>query len=110
MDVGNPSNFPRILELYGQRHEAIVNEITGYAYSDLGIHDALVSKNEDVNGIFLATAHPAKFYTVINKIIDAEITFPHSLKSILNKEKKSFPLSSDYKALREFLLNLHGIL
>ena len=43
-----------------------------------------------------------------NKIIGEDITFPHALKSILSKEKKSFPLSTDYKALKEFLLNLHG--
>ncbi len=136
MDVGNPSNFPRILELYGQRYESLKNEISGYAYSDsltrktilkiykdydyllcphsaigyMGIHDELIFRNEDINGIFLSTAHPAKFYDSIEKIINGPITFPHTLKSILAKEKKSFPLSSDYKALREFLLNLHGIL
>ncbi len=136
MDVSNPSNFPRILELYGQRHDAIKKEITGFAYSDsitrktikkiydeyeyllcphsaigyLGIHDALISRSEDTYGIFLSTAHPAKFYNVIDQIIDGEITFPHALKAVLTKDKKSFRLSSDYKAFREFLLNLHGIL
>jgi threonine synthase len=135
MDVGNPSNFPRILELYGQRHEAVKNEIAGFAYSDsltkktiqkvykmyeylicphsavgyMGIHDYLIRKNEDATGIFLSTAHPAKFYDIIDKIIGEDITFPHALKSILSKEKKSFPLSTDYQVLKEFLLNLHGI-
>jgi threonine synthase len=136
MDVGNPSNFPRILELYGQRHEAMARDILGFSYADsitkkiikkvhdnydylicphsaigyLGIHDAIISKKEEVNGVFLATAHPAKFYNIIGEIIHTEIAFPHSLKTILNKDKKSFPLSCDYKAFKEFLLNLHGIL
>ncbi len=136
MDVGNPSNFPRILELYGQRYESVKSEISGYAYSDsltrktidkiykeyeyllcphsaigyMGIHDEMIFRNKSINGIFLATAHPAKFYDIIEKIIDAKVTFPHTLKSVLSKEKKSFPLSSDYKAFREFLRNLHGIL
>ena len=136
MDVGNPSNFPRILEMYGERHESMIKEISGYAYADtitrkiikkvhddfdyllcphsaigyLGIHDAMIAREEEINGIFLSTAHPAKFYDIIQDIIQGDITFPHSLKVILTKEKKSFPLSSDYKAFREFLLNLHGIL
>ena len=136
MDVGNPSNFPRILELYGLQHDHMVKEISGYAYADtvtkkiikkiydnynyllcphsaiayLGLHDELIARGEEYNGIFLATAHPAKFYDIIGDIIREEVTFPHALKAILAKEKKSFPLSTDYKAFREFLLNLHGIL
>ena len=136
MDVGNPSNFPRILEMYGQRHDLITNEISGFAYADsivkkiikkvfdkydyllcphsaigyLGIHDSMIAKGEDINGIFLSTAHPAKFYNIIQDIIQEDIAFPHSLKVVMNKEKKSFPLSSDYKAFRVFLLNLHGII
>jgi threonine synthase len=126
MDVGNPSNFSRILELYGQNHEAITREISGYSYADsitkkiikkvhddfdylicphssigyLGIHDAMISRNDDVNGVFLSTAHPAKFYDIIRDIIHTEIAFPHSLKIVLNKEKKSFRMSSDYKSSR----------
>ena len=70
----------------------------------------MISKREDINGIFLSTAHPAKFYNIIQDIIQEDIAFPHSLKVVMNKEKKSFPLSSDYKAFRVFLLNLHGII
>ena len=58
----------------------------------------------DCNGVFLSTAHPAKFHNVINEFLDYDMAFPHGLKNVLSKEKKSIPLESDYAALRDFLL------
>lgn len=131
MDVGNPSNFARVLELYGNNVESIRRDIISNAYSDfitrktitrvyresdyllcphsaigyLGIHDALISlDDEDILGVFLSTAHPAKFRDVIDEFLDADIAMPHGLKNVLNKEKRSIPLSSDYSAFKDFLL------
>ena len=130
MDVGNPSNFPRILEIYSHNHNLITKDIESQAYSDfltsktikklyektqyllcphsaigyLGISDALIGEDEDCSGIFLSTAHPAKFHNVINEFLHVEIPFPSGLKSALNKKKESVEMESDYTALKEFLL------
>jgi len=130
MDVGNPSNFPRILEIYSHNHSQIKKDIDSQAYSDSitrktikkvyeqseyllcphsaigyrGVSDALIGEDEDCTGIFLSTAHPAKFYNVINEFLDVEIPFPSGLKSALNKKKESIRMESDYTALKEFLL------
>jgi len=130
MDVGNPSNFPRILEMYNHNHSLIKTDIESEAYSDfitrktikkvyekkqyllcphsaigyLGIYDTLIGEDEDCSGIFLSTAHPAKFHNVINEFLDVEIPFPSGLKSALNKKKESIQMESDYSSLKDFLL------
>lgn len=130
MDVGNPSNFPRILELYGNKFEHVTKDIQGSAYSDyitkktivkvfnethylmcphsaigyLGLHDYMLGQEDDYTGVFVSTAHPAKFSTEINKFLDYEIAYPHGLKSALNKKKVSVGMSSDYEAFKKFLL------
>jgi len=130
MDVGNPSNFPRILELYGNSYEAIKKDIRGAAYSDhitrkaisnifeethyllcphsaigyLGLHDALYGTDNEYTGVFVSTAHPSKFGDVISEFLDYEIAYPHGLKSVLNKKKVSIDMKSDYHSFKDFLL------
>jgi threonine synthase len=130
MDVGNPSNFPRILELYGNKYENVIKDIHGSAYSDhitkkailkifeethylmcphsaigyLGLHDYLLGRENEITGVFVSTAHPAKFSNEINKFLDYEIAFPHGLKSVLNKKKVSVKMNSDYEDFKKFLL------
>ena len=130
MDVGNPSNFPRILELYGNKYENVIKDIHGSAYSDhitkkailnvfnethylmcphsavgyLGLHDYMLDKKNEYTGVFVSTAHPAKFSNEINKFLDYEIAFPHGLKSVLNKKKVSVKMNSDYEDFKKFLL------
>lgn len=130
MDVGNPSNFARILELYGNNHENVRKDITGYAYSDfitkktiksvfedtnyllcphsaigyLGLHDLMIRQDQESTGVFLSTAHPAKFENVINEFMDIEITIPHGLKTVMSKKKRAIPIESDYAAFKKFLL------
>ncbi len=130
MDVGNPSNFPRILELYGNKYENVIKDIHGSAYSDhitkkailkifeethylmcphsaigyLGLHDYLLGREKEFTGVFVSTAHPAKFSNEINKFLDYEIAFPHGLKSVLNKKKESVKMNSDYEDFKKFLL------
>jgi len=130
MDVGNPSNFPRIMELYGNKYEQVIKDIHGSAYSDhitrkaivkvfdethylmcphsaigyLGLHDYMLGRENDYTGVFVSTAHPAKFSNEIQKFLDYEIAFPHGLKSVMNKKKVSVPMNSDYEDFKKFLL------
>ena len=120
MDVGNPSNFPRILELYSQdivshsfsdkqtlkgvyevykKYNHIIDPHSSIAY--LGLKKIL--KNE--NGIFLETAHPAKFKSIVEKVIDKKINIPKSLQNSLNKNKQSLILSNKFHDLKQFLLS-----
>jgi threonine synthase len=130
MDVGNPSNFARILHLYNHSHEAISNDITGCRYSDdevkktlketyertgymLDPHGAigymalkkyLAGKN--ASGIFLETAHPAKFLDTVEPIIGKKIEIPARLQKFIEGESKTQPLSSNYESLKDYLLKL----
>ncbi|HRU63955.1 MAG TPA: threonine synthase, partial [Paludibacteraceae bacterium] len=131
MDVGNPSNFDRILDLYGYSHEAITKDISGISYTDEQIAATIkncFSKNgylldphgacgyqalkdkllPEENGIFLETAHPAKFLDTVEKIIGEKIEIPAKLQEFMKGEKKSIPLSKDFEEFKKFLLaNAH---
>jgi threonine synthase len=129
MDVGNPSNFVRLLELYDKDINKIRKDIVGKTYTDqqtssaiseiykktgyildphgavgyLGLVDYLKSEKTDVNGVFLATAHTTKFLEVVEDVIGRKIELPSRLKEIVNKEKKSIPLAPRLENLIEFL-------
>ncbi|MTI88032.1 MAG: threonine synthase [Balneolaceae bacterium] len=125
MDVGDPSNFHRILDLFKGSHAAMSDHISGYSYTDeetraainkvaqendyvLDPHGAVgylgLSTYLDIHsgtGIFLETAHPYKFKDVVEEQID------HSLNTVVSfedQEKKSIPFSSEYEDFKEFLL------
>ncbi|MDR1518358.1 MAG: threonine synthase [Dysgonamonadaceae bacterium] len=124
MDVGKPSNFARILDLYGNAHEAIAADISPARYGDDEIRNAIRSvyeksgylldphgacgylalekqKNPDETGVFLATAHPAKFKETVEECIGKAIEIPSGLKTFMQREKQSEPLSAafnDFKA------------
>jgi len=130
MDVGNPSNFPRILELYNNNIIHLKKDIVSNAYADfitkksirqvyeqknyllcphsaigyLGLCDTLLGEEEECNGVFLSTAHPAKFHDVINEFLDCDISFPSELKSVLTKKKNSVKMEGDYSIFKDFLL------
>lgn len=127
MDVGNPSNFPRILELYGNEYNHIVKEIQGGFMGDEHIIDSMrlckdkhqyildphgaigynilkENLNNSEMGIFLETAHPCKFLPVMKKAIpDYEI--PSFAMDLMEKEKKSQKMNADFKDFKDFLLN-----
>jgi threonine synthase len=131
MDVGNPSNFVRLLALYDMDINKIRIDIEGKTYTDkqtseiirdvynktgyildphgavgyLGLADYLKSEKENVNGVFLATAHTTKFLEVVEDVIGKKIELPSRLKEIVNKEKKSIPLSPELINLKAFLLS-----
>lgn len=130
MDVGNPSNFFRIKDLYRGDLRAIRKDITGYTFTDnetkqamkkvyeqyqymldphgaigyLGLNAYLDNQKEDLAGVFLATAHPAKFIEVVEEQIEEKIEIPARLKVSMNKEKTATAIDNDYEQLKEFLL------
>ena len=128
MDVGNPSNFPRMLSLYNQQHKAISDDIKGTWYSDVQTCEAMndlqkrynyqadphgaiayralkeYKKSTDCTGIFLETAHPAKFPDEIEKATGKKVLVPDALTKLLVLEKKAVRISNKYKALKEILL------
>ena len=129
MDVGDPSNFARVLDLYGNDHAAISAEISGATYTDAQIAETMkkVWKEEHYlldphgacgfralaeglrpgeTGIFLETAHPAKFKDTVEKIIGETVQIPEKLQAFMRGEKKSLPMSKDFAAFKQYLMGL----
>ncbi|MCZ2394499.1 MAG: threonine synthase [Chitinophagales bacterium] len=131
MDVGNPSNFARIMDIYSNDLEIIKEDIVGYAFNDsetarciqgvykekgyllcphtavgyLAIQKFLEEHPSPANAVVLSTAHPVKFGEVVEPLIDAKIEIPERLKDMLGSEKKSIAISSDFNELKKWLLN-----
>jgi threonine synthase len=131
MDVGNPSNFVRMLELFNGSFEALSQEISGYAFTDaetsramqdvfsnhnyvldphgaigyLGLKKYLSEHHEQVTGVFLETAHPAKFKEVVEDTLHQAIEIPPALEKFLQRQKKAIKVSTDFETFRDFLLN-----
>lgn len=128
MDVGNPSNFDRIIDLFQHNHEAICRCISGYSLTDeetktemkrvyansgyvLDPHGAVgllglknyVLKNPETIGVFLETAHPAKFKEVVESTLNAEVSIPESLKVFLSCTKKTVLCNADYDSFKNIL-------
>ena len=127
MDVGAPSNFDRILDLYANDHARITADISGTTYNDTQIADtmravyadsgylldphgacgyrALQEKLQaDEVGVFLETAHPAKFKDTVESIINTPVAIPDKLNSFMQGTKKSIPLSKDFADFKAYLL------
>lgn len=127
MDVGNPSNFVRIQELYNSDLKAFEKDFSSYAFSDeetlfemknihantgyiaephgtvgyLGLKCELQHFQNAV-GVFLETAHPIKFLDIVEPALGIKLDIPQQIKSVLGKKKKSMQISS-YQALKSFL-------
>jgi len=129
MDVGDPSNFARVLDLYGHDHAAITNEISGCTYTDEEIGDTVCDTLEQTGyqldphgavayralkeylkpgetGIFLETAHPAKFKATVEEITGKEVAIPERLAAFMRGEKKSVELPADFAAFKSHLLKM----
>lgn len=127
MDVGDPSNFARIYDLYNGSHDKISSIISGATYTDdeikasvkqcfkdngyiLDPHGACgyqalkdnLKKGE--TGVFCETAHPAKFKDTIEKIIDTEIEIPQRLSDFMKGKKQTVELSNKFDDFKTFLL------
>jgi threonine synthase len=128
MDVGDPSNFVRILELFNHQFLDLKNVLSSYSISDDETRETIKNlfekenyladphgavaytalnnyllENPNQKGIFLETAHPVKFYDVVEPVI-GKVEIPDSLKPLLQKEKKSILMNADYDKLKEFLM------
>lgn len=132
MDVGNPSNFARILDLYQYNHQYMIKDIVGKSYTDdqtrvaiqeiygkygyiadphgavayLGLIDYMNNNPSKYPGIFLETAHPAKFMETVQPLLDREVHTPERLKRCLGLTKQSVGIPSRFSDLKEFLLSL----
>jgi len=128
MDVGDPSNFVRVLRLFNDKHTLLKEHFSAYSFDDekteqaikelysetgylmdphgavgfLGLKKFLGSK-PDYYGTFLETAHPVKFLDTVENAIDAKVSIPDSIKYLMDKQKKSIEIS-DYSELKNFLI------
>ena len=129
MDVGDPSNFSRILDLYKSSHAEICNHISGATYSDDEIaatmkkcyeqtgyvldphgacgYQALKDNlKEGETGVFLETAHPAKFKEKVDAILSTDIEIPTRLADFMKGKKQSLEMAADFSAFKQFLLSV----
>ena len=127
MDVGDPSNFARIYELYHKDHAAICRDISGATYSDeqiaqtmrecleqtgyqLDPHGACGYRalqeglREQETGIFLETAHPAKFKGVVDSICGGDVAIPEKLAAFMKGQKQSVEIGKDFEGFKKFLM------
>lgn len=128
MDTGHPVNFKRLLNLYNHSYTRFSADIAGYRLTDRRTqntmkdlyegYDYLADPHSTVGyaalknyltpesevGIFLATAHPAKYQEVVKQTMpDVQIEIPTFLEEVLNKEKQIVPLSAKLEDLKAFL-------
>jgi len=127
MDVGDPSNFARILDLYAKDHKAISEEISAETYSDEQIRETVAdvfkrdgylcdphgacgyrALQEDLKpgetGVFLETAHPAKFKDTVESIINSPVEIPAKLAAFMQGTKQSIAMSKEFSDFKKFLL------
>ena len=131
MDVGDPNNFVRILEIFEEDISELKRILSASSITDaetketiqriykedkylLDPHGAVaylsldryLKENPGFNGLFVETAHPVKFYDVVEPLIGEKIPLPTSVGQIMDKEKVSTKMEIDYSSLKEFLLKL----
>ena len=127
MDVGDPSNFARVYELYGKSHEAICADISGATYKDEQIAETIKEVKAETGyvcdphgacgyralkeglkdgevGVFLETAHPAKFKDTVDRILGDNIDIPAKLQAFMKGTKQSVPMSKDFADFKQFLM------
>lgn len=127
MDVGNPSNFVRIQNLYRNERDALLKDVRGYSFTDyetaeamrlvwqrsrylLDPHGAIgyLGLKRELQagevGVFLETAHPGKFKETVEESVKDSLELPQRLKDFLVREKKSIPMAAHLDELRSILL------
>ena len=128
MDVGDPSNFARIYDLYGKSHERISRLISGATYSDEQIAETMQQcynetgyildphgacgyralkegLHEGEVGVFCETAHPAKFKEKVDAILGTDIEIPARLRAFMDGEKQSVEMSKDFADFKQYLMH-----
>jgi threonine synthase len=134
MDVGDPSNFIRILELFGKAHAFLKEVISGYSITDeetrqtiaevknnhnylLDPHGAVayaalknyVGQHAGEKGLILETAHPIKFYDAVEPLINEKISWPASVKGLMQRTTAKVPIRAQKEQLKEFLLQHQAV-
>ncbi|MEP7238385.1 MAG: threonine synthase [Ferruginibacter sp.] len=129
MDVGDPSNFIRIMEMFHQQIDGLKKTLNGYTISDnetkatlmnvyqkhnylLDPHGAVAynalqqyqAQHINTKGVILETAHPVKFYDVIEPLINQTVPVPETVAEQIRKEKKSTKISVNANELKQYLL------
>lgn len=129
MDVGNPSNFVRILELFSKNHSKVKKVISSYSFTDnqtkaaikevydrtgytLDPHGAVgylglmeyLNKQPGARGVFLETAHPIKFLNTVEEVLKHEVEIPKEIQKLQGKQKLAIPIV-DYEELKTFLMD-----
>ena len=127
MDVGDPSNFVRILALYDNSHAAISAEISGATYTDAQIRETVKKTYVETGylldphgacgyraleeglkpgetGVFLETAHPAKFLQTVEEIIGNKVAIPEKLQAFMKGTKQSVPMTKDFASFKAYLM------
>ncbi|MEA3461643.1 MAG: threonine synthase [Bacteroidota bacterium] len=130
MDVGDPSNFVRILDLFNQNYEWITEHMHGYSVTDKEIRETIAEvhkrraylldphgatgyraaqsyrkEHPEMTGIFLETAHPAKFRETVEEVIRMQVDLPERLAAFAKREKEAVFLPPKYPEFREYLLD-----
>ena len=128
MDVGDPSNFARVLALYKGSHKDIAAHIAGATYSDAQIAETIADTfnrtgyvldphgacgyralqeglADGEQGVFIETAHPAKFKEKVDAILGGDIEIPAKLQAFMKGTKQSVELGKDFEGFKKFLLN-----
>lgn len=130
MDVGDPSNFARMLDMYDGSVEKMRTDITGFSFSDTETaagmrqlkneflyqsdpHGAVgflalqkyMSGNPGLQGVFLETAHPAKFLEVVEEITGAKVVLPEALLSVKDLEGSAKTLANKFNLFKELLIS-----
>jgi threonine synthase len=131
MDVGNPSNFGRMLDLFHNSQEEMKNKISAFSISDSETKDSMknVFKTHDyitdphgavgiagwkkyslshsnASGVILGTAHPAKFIEVVESVLNVSIPLPDALEKLKSKKKTADLLPDDFTIFKEYLMSL----
>ncbi len=130
MDVGNPSNFGRMLHLFQNSMEKMREEITAFSVSDTTTESVMkeiyknynyipdphgavgiagwemFSKGRTGTGVILETAHPAKFIETVERVLDVKIPLPEQLQRLKSKKKSASVLSSKFDQLKEYLMSV----
>ena len=127
MDVGDPSNFARIYDLFGGNYQKISSLMSGVSYSDSQIRDTMAKCYHDNDyildphgacgyqalkdmlldgetGVFCETAHPAKFKSTVDAAIDGDVKIPERLAAFMRGTKQSVSMSKDFDAFKSFLM------
>lgn len=131
MDVGSPSNFVRLKRFFNDDWKLVTEKISGFYFNDeqtqkamrevygnanyvmcphtavayRGLQEYRKKNQSNFTGVFLSTAHPAKFIDLVEETLGKSIEIPERLKSLLSIEKKSVKMNADFTEFKTLLMS-----